>query len=480
MKKSIITVGLEIPGGTAKAIPLNSKLSLLDYDIAIFNPCIGQFCGYYEEYLGKPCLNDSNSFQLKEHLEHWRREILEAVKAGKTVFLLLNELEEVYVATGRETYSGTGKNTRTTRHVDIQTNYAIVPGGIAVVNTKGQSMRLCGSQSPIDAYWSDVSPLSEYRVLLSGDGVRPLVMTKTGEKTVGAYLRYKNASGALVLLPYVDFERKEFDEYRKEDKKHYWTEKALQSGLRFVSGIVGIDKALREKTEVSPAPEWTALEQFSLPKEQRIREDLLKLEERIESIQKDKEAKKQELSEEVAFKRLLYEKGKPLEAAIRDALQVLGFDVSHFDNGDSEFDVVFECVEGRLVGEAEGKDNKPINIDKLRQLEMNIHEDYAREEVKGMAKGALIGNAYRLTKPDDRGDFFTEKCLTAAQRSQTALVRSIDLFSIVQYLTGNQDKGFAKKCRQAILESVGMVNFPPVPEPRRKQKTKADGADKDQ
>jgi hypothetical protein len=480
MAKSIITIGLEIPGATAKAVALNSKLSLLDYDIAIFNPCIRQFYGCYEEYLGKPCLNDSNSFQLKECLEHWRREILEAVKAGKTVVLLLNELEEVYVATGQKTYSGTGKNTRTVRHVDSQTNYAIVPGDIAVVNTKGQSMCLCDSQSPIDAYWSGLSPLSEYRVLFSGAGVRRLVITKTGGKTVGAYLRYKNASGALVLLPYIDFKRKEFDEYRKEDKKHYWTEQALQTGLKFVSGIVGIDKALREKTELSPAPEWTDLEQFILPGEQRIRQDLLKVEARIESIQKEKEAKQQELLQEVAFKRLLYEKGKPLEAVIRDALQILGFDVSHFDNGESEFDVVFECDEGRLIGEAEGKDNRPINIDKLRQLEMNIHEDYAREEVKEMAKGALIGNAYRLTKPDDRSDFFTEKCLTAAQRSQTALLRSTDLFNIVKYLTAKNDKDFAKRCRQTILESVGIVSFPLLPETNRERKEKAAGADKDE
>jgi hypothetical protein len=86
-------------------------------------------------------LDDSNSFLLKEHIEYWRREILEAVKAGKTVFLLLNELEEVYIATGQKTYSGTGKNARASRYVDIQTNYAMIPGIISVVNTKGESCR---------------------------------------------------------------------------------------------------------------------------------------------------------------------------------------------------------------------------------------------------------------------------------------------------------------------------------------------------
>ena len=183
----------------------------------------------------------------------------------------------------------------------------------------------------------------------------------------------------------------------------------------------------------------------------------------IEAFQKQKEKKQQELSEEVALKRLLYEKGNPLESAIRDALQIMGFEVSRFNNGESEFDVVFESTEGRLIGEAEGKDSKPINIDKLRQLEMNIHEDFAREEVNEVAKGALIGNAYRFTKPEERGEFFTEKCLVAAGRSNTALIRSIDLFVIARYLTAENDERFAKQCRRAILESTGIVSFPFIP-----------------
>ena len=98
-----------------------------------------------------------------------------------------------------------------------------------------------------------------------------------------------------------------------------------------------------------------------------------------------------------------------METAIIEALKILGFEASAFKDSDSEFDVVFECSEGRVIGEAEGKDNKPINIDKLRQLEMNVHEDFSRPEVEQPAKGALIGNAYRITDPATRTDFFTDK-----------------------------------------------------------------------
>ena len=255
MAKSIITIGIDVPGEKTKCIPLESKLSLLDYNISIFDPDISTFYRYgSNSYQGKPCLSDYESFQLKEHLEHWRREIFEVIKAGKTVFLLLNELREVYVATGQETYSGTGRNRQTTRHVQLQTNYSFVPGSIDVVNSKGNSMRLHGSDNLLSTYWSELSDLSEYRVLISGEDVKPLIKTRSGEKIVGSCIRYKNSAGALILLPYIDFDREEYTEHRKDGC--YWTNEALQIGTRFISAIVSVDKVLRENTELSVAPDW--------------------------------------------------------------------------------------------------------------------------------------------------------------------------------------------------------------------------------
>lgn len=152
-----------------------------------------------------------------------------------------------------------------------------------------------------------------------------------------------------------------------------------------------------------------------------------------------------------------------MEYTILDALKILGYKTTQYKDSESEFDVVFESKEGRLIGEAEGKDNKAINIDKLRQLEMNIHEDFSREEVEEMAKGELIGNAFRLTSPELREDFFTKKCLSAAIRSQTALIRATDLYKVVHYLIGKPNKIFSKKCRNAIIQATGIVQFPELP-----------------
>lgn len=465
MAESIAVIGTSLPHDDVECVPLHSQNSLLDYDISVFNPDISSFYGYPTDYhLGKPSLDDTNSFKLKERLSHWRQEILGAVRAGKTIFLLLNELQEVYVATGEKSFSGTGRNRQVIRHVTAISNYELIPGGIDIVNSKGTSMRLHSRNSILGTYWSSLEPVCEFRVFVSGEGVRPLVITRTGNKTVGAYLKYKDAPGTLVLLPYIDFDRADFT-HTTRGGNEYWTDKAAQVGNQFITAIIGIHSILKAGSEFTPIPDWVAKkEEYVLVKEQQIRNELLTLEAKIGTSQKRKEQLQQALSGETELKRLLYEKGKPLEDAILKSLKLIGFEASRYHAGDSEFDVVFESAEGRLIGEAEGKDNKPVNIDKLRQLEMNIHEDYSRDEVKEIAKGALFGNAYRLSPPEDRSSFFTEKCVTAAKRSNTALVRTTDLFGVSKYLSSTEDEEFAKMCRQAILDAVGVVVFPDIPE----------------
>ena len=131
---------------------------------------------------------------------------------------------------------------------------------------------------------------------------------------------------------------------------------------------------------------------------------------------------------------------------------------------ESEFDVVFTSPEGRFLGEVEGKDNKAVNIDKLSQLERNLQEDFAREEVEEYAKGVLFGNAYRLRLPSERSKFFTKKCISGAKRSKVALVRTPDLFEVAKYLREHNAPAFAQKCREAIMQAEGeVVNFPKVP-----------------
>jgi len=230
-----------------------------------------------------------------------------------------------------------------------------------------------------------------------------------------------------------------------------------------ISSVVALDKALRSSAALTPTPTWAMEQSFVLPNESSIRLKLLEAERIVENAQKQKEQLSEALLIAGQFRNLLFEKGKPLEVVIIDALRLFGFVAESFKDSSSEFDVIFESSNGRLIGEAEGKDNKPINIDKLRQLSMNIHEDLQRDDVLTPAKAVLFGNGFRLQPLQDRLDPFTDKCLRAASTSSTALVFTPDMFPPVQYLLEAFDGTYAEACRQAILQSIGRVVFPTPP-----------------
>ena len=152
--RQILTIGLELASSDTQYESLRSKTSLLDWDIVLFKPEIGDFTSYCEYLQGKPSLSDSASFQLKESCEHWRREIKQAVEADKTVIVFLPSLEEVFVDTGQRSYSGTGRNQRTTRHVAEYNNYQAIPATLSPVTATGSSMKLSARGAEVLAqYW---------------------------------------------------------------------------------------------------------------------------------------------------------------------------------------------------------------------------------------------------------------------------------------------------------------------------------------
>lgn len=472
MPKTILTIGIELASEAAHYESLTSRASLLDWDIVLFRPEIESSWKYNaDEYLGKLCLNDSSSFALKEATEHWRREIKQAVDTGKTVVVFLPPLEEVFVATGETSFSGTGRTARRNRVVELHSNYRAIPLKLSAINSNGSAIKLAPRGGELIApYWKEFGALSEYKVLLPNDTQGACLLTRHGDRPVGAVVRSQDSSGSVILLPDIDFSPEHFIEEEGDDDENeemaagqVWSDEARKFAARMVSALVALDDALRSDAQATPEPAWAADATFALESEIRLRPELLESERVVEEAQRRKEEVLERLKDAGRLRALLFEKGKPLENAIVDALRLLGFTAEGYRDGASEFDVVFRCDEGRLLGEVEGKDSKAINVDKLRQLSMNIHEDLLREEVTEPAKGVLFGNGYRLIPPANREAQFTRKCISAACSSSTALISTADLYIAVQYLSQQPDDGYAKECRDAILSGVGLVTLAQPP-----------------
>lgn len=463
MRQKILTVGFNIPGDEYEYVEIDSDRSLLDADIILFQPGIpASYYGYGEQpYQGKPTLGQAGSFKAVEDAKHWRSELKTALEDGKTVVIYLARPAEAFVYTGQKQFSGTGRNQKVTSIVRPFSSYETLPFSFKSATPKsGEEIRTV-DLGQLAEYWREFGKLSPYQVYFEGDLGRVILTTKTGSRAVGTVGRV--GKGHLVLVPPLQYDEEAFT--KVEGEEEFWNDDALQFGARLAGVLVRLDASLRGDKSETPAPNWVSSASYRLQRELALEQDISSLSSRIETLRTERETLQQELTGEALSRRLLYATGSELEDAVLKALHILGYSAENVTEGDSEFDAVFVSPEGeRFLGEAEGKENKAINIDKLSQLERNIQEDFARDDVNAPARGVLFGNAFRLEPPETRGSFFTDKCLSGAKRSGTALVRTPDLFLAVQFIKNSGDMEFARKCREAISNAAGaIVVFPAAP-----------------
>lgn len=463
--KKLITVGYDLPGHSDCYHDYSSNQSLLDADIVVFEPNLNSYSLDSNEpyYKAKKCFNDNDSFRLKKDTNHWKQELTTALENGKTVFIFFKGLEESSVYTGEKQYSGTGRNARTSRIVTDYHNYKFFPAPLSkIIAGKGEEIIFKGDQI-FSVLWNEFGPLMKYESYFDDQIGQQIFATKTGGKTVGTLL--KVGKGNLVLLPPIVYDEKKFTKYDAKSGKEFWTSEADKFGNRLFQILLDIDKALKGQEAVTPAPQWAQEEAFTLSKEKSLEKEI---EERIQKINEETVLKtdlETQLIKEIKLRDLLFEKGKPLETAIISALKILGYHADNYVDGNLEFDQVILSPEGkRYIGEAEGKDGAAISVDKFRQLATNIQEDLGREEVAEPALGILFGNGFRLMRPEERPEQFTEKCIKSAKAVNCALVRTPDLFRVAKYVKESGSIEFASSCREAIAGGMGkIVEFPNEP-----------------
>ena len=425
-KKRIFTVGFTLPGDEFEYVEFASNQTLLDSDIILFEPTLGSISEEYDHrrggsmlFSGVPVLTEHSSFQAKKQIDHWRSEIIAAVSAGKLVIVYLNAPVERYRYTGEKNYSGTGKSRVGTPVVTPISSYGAVPNLKKATPKFGTTIRLEKDAGYLAQYWHDFSDYSPYQVEIEGEFSKVLLRAHAGDRTVGAAFHGK--VGTLLLLPPLQYDDEKFLRDAEEEDERYWTEDALRFGKSLVATLVALSDALKSSSQVTPIPDWSLSSEYRLAREGEFEADITACAADIAKLQSTKAKFEKELATAGNLRRLLFEQGKPLESVVLEVMGLFGFDAEAFSKDGSEFDGLFVSSEGRCLGEVEGKDNKPINIEKFSQLERNLNEDFDREEVKEHAKGLMFGNAFRLKPVLERGDFFTEKCVSAAKRIGAAL-----------------------------------------------------------
>lgn len=473
-KSSICSIGMSFPHDDVTFLDFHSGASLLDADIILFSPSLQyETSSLNPTYQGKPNLSDTSSAQNRDSLKHWRSQLLEAYNSGATILVFLAAPELVFAATGTQDFSGTGRNQKVIRHVGEISSHESLPITFeAITAAKGKKIKLAKDGSILTAFWNALSGITHYECHFQHKSITLLMLTRTGDKCVAARLTGKK--GNFFILPVLDFDRDSFSIYDEKKMGWYWSDEAVKFANALVQNVVDLHKAVRGDKERLSLPEWAATSAYKLHDEVQLDKKLKSVEKEIAQLRENRDALTHDLDASQLPKALLYAKGKLLETAIIDALETLGFVAESYADGESEFDALFTSPEGRFLGEAEGKDTEAINIKKMQQLERNVQEDFARDEVSEYAKGVLFGNPCRLDKPEDRTKTFTDKVLSAARRTKSALVLTQDLFPIVQYLRKQKNAAYSKKIRKLFFETEGeIIKFPQIPKTKKSNKTDA-------
>jgi hypothetical protein len=463
-KRRIFTIGFELPGTDFEFVPFDSNQSLLDADIILCEP---GFANSHpaENYEGTPLFDKFTSVSIGRDISHWRSELALALQAGKLVIVYLTKPLEYFHYTGeKEPGTGQGRG-RGVALVARVSSYDQVSYITSVEAKSGTEMKLTKEGAYLASYWKEFGASSRYEAFIQGKFTHTVLTTKQGGKIVAAAVQER---GWLLFLPPLRYDEGRFLK-ETEYGELQWTAEAQKFGKRLVQTIVALADTLAAGSATTPPPEWAQGSAYETTEESELRNSLDKVSKGIARLEQKRTVLQQQYIAAGTLRHLLYEQGKPLEDAVRQALNLFGFEAMAFQQDDSEFDVVFESIEGRFLGEVEGKDNRAIDNDKLRQLEQNIQEDFSREDVNEHAKGVLFGNPERLIDPSKRGQAFTSKCIRNAQRAGVALVRTADLFEPARYLRTYPDPDYAKACREAIFATSGaVVEFPtpPIPAPR--------------
>jgi len=475
MTKSVVAVGYDVPTPEIESVQFKSNDSILGADIVIFCPRLKDYVAD-KSFAGQPLISESDSDQLRQQTLHWKSELTITLRHGKTVFLFLVDIDDCHIHSGIQNVSGTGRSTRVTNVVHPYEPYSSVPiedWSARTHRSHGDRIKPTDKLGCLSSYWKEFGPYSYYDVYLDQATI-PSLVTQTGDRVVGGFFRSNDWKGTIVLLPLVDFEymieerEKQFIERARKGKSpSKATRKKAEAsvGQQFVNALVQIDKMVRVEIDRTPPPQWSNDKVYSLKEEDMLEQEIANFDKKIAELHTARSAVLDKFKAAGTLRGLLYESGKPLESALLEALRLLEFRAETYRDVESEFDVLFVDPEGeRLLGEAEGRIEKAINIDKLDQLNRNVQEEFAKRSDTKFSKGVLFGNAFRLTPLDERRAFFTEKCIAGAARLGFSLVRTPDLFPIARHLREHPDTEFAKKCRAEILNTYGkIVVFPSIP-----------------
>src|SRR4051794_23307758 len=102
--------------------------------------------------MGVPSLGDNESARIREDVRRRKGELVELLKLGKALVIVVPPPQRCYLQTGRKEYSGTGRNRHTTNIIEPMDLGTALPFKVATAKAQGSQIEFRG-QDPFGTFW---------------------------------------------------------------------------------------------------------------------------------------------------------------------------------------------------------------------------------------------------------------------------------------------------------------------------------------
>jgi hypothetical protein len=415
----------------------DSITSFMDYDAVIidteslaekFNtPYLGS------TYNGKLSLSQDDSFKMKEAFDRIKTQIIELLKQGKTIFILLANNESCFVHTGRKAFSGTGRNARTTNYVEEFDVFSFLPFTFRPTIARGEKYdAVC--QPPYSSFFQSTRGLFYYDAYFTAPKELTLLTLHKSDNAISAVFEYEK--GKIVVLP------------RPYIGGNYKTEEAWKKyGKKYLDALFELNRALSSCVDSYELPAWA--NDIKVLNEQ---DEEVKLEQEINKLRTVEAAiqKRKESIRKIKQKKILITgSGTPLEEVVKETLREIGFVLHEAEAGRSDIIASYNGVD--VVAEIKGV-SKSAAEKHAAQLEKWVAQFI--EEKDHHPKALLIVNGYCDTPLSARTDeVFPDQMLKYCKSREHALITTTQLLCL--YIEIKNNPTCAKERITELLSCVG-------------------------
>lgn len=411
-------------------ITFDSKESILEYDLLIIDfETLYTSYKHYEYYNGKERICDSDSVRIHEDIKRRKNEILEFLKSGRDVIVILSNKDYRYYYTGKYEYSGTGRNARRTNFVSEVYLTDVIPNYPNTIEGSGKGIEV--SNENVKPFFDKYKGCFRYKCFVENlDNNQELLKIKGTTKVLSYYDNQEK--GNIIYIPEPTFEHLDKNASKKE--------------LDFFKDLsILLDSIKTQKSK--PLPEWT--KDYKLPNEEIIINSINDIDVKIEKLKKEKEKTNQKLIELQNKKRLVTACDTELEEIVKNIFVELGFTILKF--GGNEEDILMEYESTIFIVEIKGLDKSAAEKNAAQTAKW-IANYFAETGEK--PKGLLIVNAFKNKLLEDRQETFPNQMVKYSAQQEICLLSTIQLLNIYYLIKDNPSE--RKKMIDSIIKTNGI------------------------